>query len=289
MELSASTQPESEFDKTKLSALDANSFSLLIPTFFAHTTLSSLGVGLQDDENTIDGVFELIRSRAIEPPTVLAISGIIKKPIQTVKDFHTTWAAAQKVIAELPLSALPHYRQALQILADIDVMGGPPGVALWSLARHSADIIKFMDEPSLVWVPQHKADFMGGRSLQERVGSPEQMGPHVPELLVWLQDVNWPPYNGCVRQLARFPEVTVKPIQHIMMNEPTDTGWILHLLQFVEEHVPIGPLWEVLRLQMKVKADDRTDDPDIQMLSELAAQMLNTLKEWEQQLHVKCA
>ncbi|KAK7059858.1 hypothetical protein R3P38DRAFT_2838247 [Favolaschia claudopus] len=63
------------------------------------------------------------------------------------------------------------------------------------------------------------------------------MRPHVPGLLEWLQDSNWPPYEGCWRQLERFPELTIDPIRD-ELRKGEDGWWELSLLRFLHQAAP---------------------------------------------------
>ncbi|KAK7408389.1 hypothetical protein QQX98_009429 [Neonectria punicea] len=151
-----------------------------------------------------------------------------------------------------------------------------------SLRQESKDLIRYLDNPEAVWVPSHKADCIGERSLQERVTTGEQMRPHIPGLLDWLADPNWPPFPGCRKQLARFPEETVEPIRRLFAKERGDGGWLLNVLEFVMECVPVGPLWEGLRAEVQAMADDPRGDEDDCELSDCARQWLAMLDAWNE-------
>lgn len=58
-----------------------------------------------------------------------------------------------------------------------------------------------------------------------------------------------------LRQLARFPPLAVQGICAAIEEYPTDGTWILNMLSFVEEHVPIWPLWEVLHAPVEAIMD----------------------------------
>lgn len=105
---------------------------------------------------------------------------------------------------------------------------------------------EFIQDQTLVWTPLNKFENMAERFLQERVHTAEQMRPHINGLCTWLQDTNRPAYPACLRQLAQFPLLTVQGIRATIEEYPAEGTWILNMLSFVEDHVPIGPLWEVL-------------------------------------------
>ncbi|KAJ6521505.1 hypothetical protein B0H19DRAFT_841177, partial [Mycena capillaripes] len=63
------------------------------------------------------------------------------------------------------------------------------------------------------------------------------MAPHVPGLLGWLADLNWPHSGGFWGHLERFPELAVDPIREIL-REGGDGEWEYHLLEFLTSSVP---------------------------------------------------
>ncbi|KAM0256499.1 hypothetical protein ACHAQJ_004910 [Trichoderma viride] len=243
--------------------------------------------GLLEDGAARDGqistqrTYEILTERADEPLIVRGISSVLSKPIKTKDGFYTACAGLDGIVSQLPLATLRLYRPALETLASIDTADGPPEVSLPSLASRAKDAIKFIDYPDLSWAPQHKGDYMGERSLSERVHTADQMKPHVGELLDWLADANWPPHLGCLKQLARFPEVTIDPIKEMISKNRNDPEWLLHLVEFVEEHVPVGILWERTESELTLLASSEANDEENIDLSEAAQRMLGLLKEWQ--------
>lgn len=228
--------------------------------------------------------YELLRDRAGEPVVVDGISCILSTPIQTRADFYAACAALDGVVSTLPLATLQLYRSGLETLASADTWSPPPGVSPWALKDRAADAVKFIDSPDLAWPPRHKGDGMAMRSLAERVHTAEQMRPHAKELLGWLADVNWPPRRGCIEQLARFPEVAVGPIKELMAEiGDDDAEWIRRLVEFVEEHVPVGELWERLEPELTRLASSEGDgeEEEDRELVETARRVLGVLQEWK--------
>jgi hypothetical protein len=227
--------------------------------------------------------YEILAERAGELPIVRGISSVLSKPIKTKDDFWTACAGLDGILSELPLATLRLYRPALETLAAADSEDSPPGVSVHSLASRAKDAVKFIDYPELAWAPQHKFDYMGERSLSERVQTADEMKPHVRELLDWLADYNWPPMPGCSKQLARFPEVTIDPIKEIISKNRNDPDWLLHLVEFVERYVPVGELWEKMEPELTLFANIKADDEDSVEFSETAQRMLGLLKAWQRE------
>ncbi|KPM43665.1 hypothetical protein AK830_g2846 [Neonectria ditissima] len=224
---------------------------------------------------------ELVRSRASEPPTVAAVSSAMQPPLGDQDALDVAWAAFHEVVSQLPLDAMQNYRPVLETLSAAEPIeaGAAPSnlVGAAPLRQESKHLLRFMDDPAAVWVPSDKADSIGARSLQERVSTAEQMRPHVPALLDWLADANWPPFPGCRRQLARFPEEAVEPIRALFAKQRGDGAWLLNVLEFVTECVPAGPLWEGLRVEVQAMVDEPQGDEDDCELSDCARRWLAVL------------
>lgn len=225
---------------------------------------------------------DILIERASEPLVIRGISSVLSRPVKSRDDFFTVCAGLDGIVSYLPLAALRLYRPGLEILAT-STAESPPGVSLPSLTNRAKDAVKFIDFPHLTWAPQHKTDFMGERSLEERVHTAHQMRPHARELLDWLADCNWPPRSGCIKQLARFPEVAVDPIKEIVAGNRNDPEWLLHLVEFVEENVPIGVLWEKLEPELKLLASSEAEDEENRDLADAAQRLLGLLKEWQEE------
>ncbi|PNP60549.1 hypothetical protein THARTR1_00573 [Trichoderma harzianum] len=223
---------------------------------------------------------DFLIARAQDPLVVQGISSVLSKPVESRDDFYTRLVGLDSIVGKLPLATLRLYKSGLETLAA-STEDSPPGVSLPSLRGRANDVIRFIDFPELAWAPQHKTDYMGERSLAERVHTAQQMKPHAAHLLGWLADLNWPPYLGCIKQLARFPEVAVDPIKDIIADNRDDPEWLLHILYFVEESVPVGVLWEKLEPELSLLASSEADDELNRRLAETAQSMLGLLSEWK--------
>ncbi|KAL7948234.1 hypothetical protein V8C42DRAFT_362851 [Trichoderma barbatum] len=225
---------------------------------------------------------DILIDRASEPLVIQGISSVLSKPVKSTEDFYTACAGFDSIVSDLPLETLRLYRSGIENLAA-STEESPAGVSLPSLTSRAKDAVKFINSPELTWAPQHKFDFMGERSLTERIHTAQQMKPHAKDLLSWLADYNWPPYPGCIKQLARFPEVTVDPIKEIIAEHRDDPEWLLHILEFVEENVPIGALWEKLEPELALLASSETEDEENRDLAESAKGLLELLHEWKRE------
>ncbi|KAF4469195.1 hypothetical protein FALBO_3893 [Fusarium albosuccineum] len=249
-----------------LASLDAEAFGARVPAIIStasHETFAEV---------------EIIRARATEAPTVAAVSNMITSPKKEQNDIYLVWTVLNEVIVDLPLEVLQLYRPALKTLSET---AAPDTTAshyqgATGLIAEATFLIRFIDDPNAVWVPETKGDRIGLRSLRERVKTADEMRPYVPDLLDWLADPNWPPFRECWAQLARFPEVTVGPIGELIKRVRGDGGWIVQLLYFVGECVPFA-MQEELRPVVKSLVDESKGDEDEWEISEVAREWLGTL------------
>ncbi|KAJ4329429.1 hypothetical protein N0V84_000063 [Fusarium piperis] len=258
-----------------LAGLDEEAFGARVPAI-----LSSASQAIFKSHQRNPPGIEAVRSRATEAPTVAAVSEIIKSPVKDQDDFYLAWTAMNEIVADLPLDELHHYCPILKTVAETAASDTTASNyrGATGLGSEAASLIRFMDDPTAVWVPQTKSDHIAERSLQERVKTAEEMRPHVPGLLDWLADANWPPFRGCRAQLARFPEVTVGPIGRLMEKERGDGGWIVNLLDFVDECVPLS-MWEEIKPTVKTLVEEEArGDEDEWEVSATARQWLEKLE-----------
>ncbi|KAL2693653.1 hypothetical protein Neosp_000214 [[Neocosmospora] mangrovei] len=261
-------------DLDLLAGLDEEAFGARVPAILSSTSQAIFKSHQAKPPGT-----KVIRSRATEAPTVAAVSDMIKPPIKDQDSFYLAWTAVNEVIVDLPLEALHHYRPALKAVSETPASDTTAShyQGATGLRSAAASLIRFMDDPTAVWTPQTKGDYIAERTLKERVKTAEEMRPHVPGLLDWLADANWPPFRGCRAQLARFPEVTVGPIGQLIEKERGDGGWIASLLDFVDECVPVS-MWEELKPTVKALVEEAKGDEDEWEVSDLARQWLEKLE-----------
>jgi hypothetical protein len=176
-------------------------------------------------------------------------------------------------LAALPKDRIEPYRAALERLAaspsEAETTEG-------KLDARSTELLDFLDA-SQAWVPRSKGDDLGLRSL-ELVQTSEEMRPHVKEMLVWLQDYNWPPMPGCWTQLARFPELALDPIREVL-RKGDDGEWSSHLLEFLQDCMP-GKLRERARVEVERIAQRPTQNEIDNETGEAAIDCLKAMDDW---------
>ncbi|KAH6869773.1 hypothetical protein B0T10DRAFT_501285 [Thelonectria olida] len=261
-----------------LAALDPEAFAAQVPAVLSSVRDKIFGEVRSGERPHPESL--VIRDRASEPLTVVAIASTIRPPLMDKQAGLLAWTTFYEVLAKLPYEDLHPHRPALELLStaksDDEYYGA-------EALRHSAkELIRFIDEPEAVWVPAHKGDYIGERSINDRVKTAEEMKPHMLGLAEWLGDGNWPPFHGCWKQLARFPEAAVGTIRTVIERERGDGGWVLNLLEFVDEVVPIGPAWEEVRPVVQALVDEPKGDEDEWELKQRGEAWLKKLNEWKE-------
>nr|GAT48837.1 predicted protein [Mycena chlorophos] len=211
-----------------------------------------------------------------KPPNEMwtAISDLLVAPSPTdeVARAQTALFAWEGILTSLPVAQLEGLRPELkQLLHEASTAGRR------DLAQCARRLIAYIDNP-VPWVPETKFDWLGLRSL-DVVTTPDEMKPFVDGLLTWLQDPNWPVYQGCVAHLARFPELCVAPILDVL-RRADDAGWESNLLFFVRDHVPTG-IWEELRAEFERVAQGATQEELEYEMHEQAMELLHELDLYE--------
>ncbi len=112
-------------------------------------------------------------------------------------------------------------------------------------------------------VPRHKADYAACDRL--RAAPDEQVRPLLPELLTWLQDINWPVAPRVVDRIRSMGGDLVPPVREILCS---DDGiwkyWVLTQLLPVVDAAVVGELRaDVVRLATTPTPHDRADEVDI--------------------------
>ncbi|ETS74255.1 hypothetical protein PFICI_14121 [Pestalotiopsis fici W106-1] len=294
--------PSALFDKTiprdlndispiaSLEALDTETFATLVTEVIPRLSRRG-GVGAAESKTPFYTKFlDIVQRRANEPAVVSAIAAIITQPVNSEDDLHRVLGALHLVVCELPEDQILPYRETLVAVSDPDAEGRGDRLFTGWVSPQAKDLLRFVDRRDEAWVSEHKADYMGTRSLRERVRTAREMRPFVHDLLSWLQDGNWPPYKPCEEQLARFPQIAVMPIQKILKESRGDGGWINNLLRFVQDHVPVGRSWESIYPQVKALIDAPQGDEDEWETAECAQEWLDVLNRWRSsQEGLRCA
>ncbi len=66
-------------------------------------------------------------------------------------------------------------------------------------------------------VPRNKADSVTAARLAGL--SPDELSPHIPKLLEWLQDMNWPVARPVLEALLRCDEDLVEPVRTVLRSD----------------------------------------------------------------------
>jgi Domain of unknown function (DUF5071) len=64
-----------------------------------------------------------------------------------------------------------------------------------------------------------------------------EVEPLLPEILTWLQDLNWPINHVVLPLLHRYPALIVEPVREILRTD--DVGWIYFVLSNVVKEMPL--------------------------------------------------
>lgn len=94
---------------------------------------------------------------------------------------------------------------------------------------------------------------------------PRELSPHVAELLVWLQDINWPVARPVAAALSRCGDELVGPVRSVLRSD--DDLWKLWLLSELLPRVcrdVQGALREdILRIAKHPTSSEQAEEADI--------------------------
>jgi hypothetical protein len=265
-----------------IKALDAAKFARLAPSLLESVKNWLVVRGGHTKSPFDEAARDLILSRAAEPPTVTALSEYLRPPFGDRDAGYRANIIMYNFVMKLSLEGLEIYRPALERLASSDPVVEEAAKDFTFLKSNASEVLRFANNPDLIWVHTRKGDAMAARTLEERLDSPEKLRPLVPELLAWLADINWPPFGACWGALARFPEVTVGPIKELLEKERGDGGWLQNVVDFVRDCVPVGELWEELRPVIQAMADKPMGDEADWELADTAREWLKELDSWKE-------
>lgn len=113
------------------------------------------------------------------------------------------------------------------------------------------------------YIPTDKFDEDAVRRA-EAVGFPA-LDPVLPDLLMWIQDLNWPVARGLARLLAQAGPVIVPHIRAVLLSD--DGEWKSSILNSWAEAVPVAVLElfsdELAGLAVTPTKDDRASEVDL--------------------------
>jgi hypothetical protein len=110
--------------------------------------------------------------------------------------------------------------------------------------------------------PKHKQDLAAIDELQ--AASIEDLRPHIPALLAWLQDMNWPVARPIAEILARCGVDLIEPVRSVLRSsDDVWKYWLLSdLLTQVEGAVRVALTDEVLRLVNEPTPGEAAEEVD---------------------------
>ncbi|WP_010095155.1 DUF5071 domain-containing protein [Ornithinibacillus scapharcae] len=112
-------------------------------------------------------------------------------------------------------------------------------------------------------IPKNKFDTNAIVQLQQ--ASKEEVVPILPELLTWIQDINWPIATEIVNLLRTYYKETVPYIKNILISD--DSIWkywcLLELIQPMEKNYQLLFYKEVQQLAYHPSESDKIEEIDI--------------------------
>lgn len=106
----------------------------------------------------------------------------------------------------------------------------------------------------MIRLPRSKHDLDAARQIA--AASPHELTPHIPELLTWLQDINWPVARRVADGLSRCGEPLVAPVRDVLRSD--DAIWKLWVLTALLPRCP-RQVQEALLPELTRIATDPTD------------------------------
>ncbi|KPN97614.1 DUF5071 domain-containing protein [Lysinibacillus sp. ZYM-1] len=121
-------------------------------------------------------------------------------------------------------------------------------------------------------LPRHKFD-------NERVEMMKEMDrakilPLLPNLLEWIQDMNWPVAPSVLELLLTFPVEIVPHVQNVLSAE--DENWKWFILHFMVIELPVESRIQFREYLTRV-AETPTHDERAEQLDEIAKEILETI------------
>ncbi|KAJ4137263.1 hypothetical protein NW768_002845 [Fusarium equiseti] len=249
---------------------------------------------LQGQPNERTEIYNLLISRAAEPEVIAAITSILMP--HTGDDDGVTQIIRghiiYRVLKRVSFEQLQAYQNTIAAVNAYNT--GYSKDRLEFYLDNMRRLERFMVEPEAVWVAEDWYDFVGCRTLADRVHTAEQMRPYMREMYQWFEDRNDLPYSCCAEQLARFPEaaaaVAAEVIDEVVAGKvdlERNVGRLNNIVDFMAEHIPDGEARVVLQqsiesltqtLKKVVKEGSRDD---YAYCLEASEEWLSELNGWE--------
>ena len=102
----------------------------------------------------------------------------------------------------------------------------------------------------------------------------DQILPLLPNLLEWIQDMNWPVAPNVLELLLTFPEEIVPHVQVVLSSD--DENWKWFILNFLVIELPVESRVQFLEYLTRV-SETPTDNELAEELDEIAKEILETI------------
>jgi hypothetical protein len=100
-------------------------------------------------------------------------------------------------------------------------------------------------------IPKSKLDIEACENLSE--ATDDDVNPHIYELLIWIQDLNWPVARPVAERLSRLGDELIEPILTVLDGD--DEIWkywvVSHLLHIVNHQVYSSVEFKLNRIKSK--------------------------------------
>lgn len=114
-------------------------------------------------------------------------------------------------------------------------------------------------------LPANKKDVATARALLEV--PPEALAPHIPSLLGWLQDYNWPVAKPVSEALARCGTDLIEPVRQILNGKDNVWKyWTAHFLLSVDPDVRVALADDITRIINDPTEDEAAEEVPLVMM-----------------------
>ncbi|OXM82304.1 DUF5071 domain-containing protein [Paenibacillus rigui] len=123
-----------------------------------------------------------------------------------------------------------------------------------------------------ILIPKHKFDFESVEKLKKL--NLEEIKPILPELLEWLQDMNWPIAQEIETLLLSFQEQLIPYIKNVL--NTNDGTWKYFLLHGLINKLPKHVLKD-LKTDLERMKNSPTDDEKYEELEDILEELLEKI------------
>ena len=120
------------------------------------------------------------------------------------------------------------------------------------------------------FIPTNKLDIQACKQLE--IAPLNEVQPFISELLVWLQDFNWPVAPFVKQKLIQFDEELIKPIKVVLSGN--DVVWKYFILTELMPEVK-NKVIDALQLELKQLAYSPSDDEKSEEVDKYAMKYIN--------------